>query len=277
MQDGGSGLPATDEGRPSPVRWVVAAHAVLFTVVLCSAWYLPISWVPMVLVAGVGFAQAGLLSIWLVLGRGPSAKRLVLVALLPVLLVTLPVVAFPMIFLSLPFIMMQSEGMQVRRVAFGSLPPPRAFQFSMRQLTGAMIIVAVLFGLGQFVPPSREELFAARLGELGGLFSAMGIAVVGLTCAAIVLTIPVVCVWAVLVPGRVLPRFGVAAFGWSLGAVLAFHLAGGAWQGAAAGVAIAGVSAVVLTVTLYCLRIMGYRMIGANDDTARTANGSAAN
>jgi hypothetical protein len=263
----------------SPVQWVVAVHTVLLTVTILLLCGSPFNELLAALGAGLMLAQAALFSIWLVLDREPSLKRRVAILLLPVLLIMLPLVACPIAALSLPLLMTQADGLQLRRFRPETMPLPRPMQFSLSHLVRMTFVITVLFALGQF-GPSRQELYASRLGELGNVLTAIGTVIVGLACGAVVLTIPVVCVWAILTPGKVVPRLALAGTGWLLGTLLLVHLIGGLQPELVVAAAIAGVSIAVLTVTLMALRGMGYRVVwetplmkGRKESTREQPNG----
>jgi len=249
------------ESAPLSVQRLVAVHVLLLVGAVWFAWSYPALEFSMVLVSGVGFAQAALIAIWLVLGRGPSAKRVIAISLFLGLLVLLPQIVCPIAILSFPLIMSQSDGLHLRRFTPESMPPARPLQFSMWQLIRLTLVMAILFSLAQFGPRDRRELVNANLGEIGAVLSVIGVVVVGITCGVIGLTIPIVCVWAVLLPGRVLPRLAISVVGWALGVALMFHFAGGVYNGLVLAVVIAAFSTVLLILSLVAMRWMGYRAI----------------
>jgi hypothetical protein len=134
-------------------------------------------------------------------------------------------------------------------------------QFSMRTLISVTSGVAVLFALAQIALSSRQGEFAASLSGLGSLVAAVAVPSVVITCAAIVMTIPIACVWAVLSPGPVLPRLALIGVGWLLGSLLIFQVfvSERAQLGVAAGVG--AVAIVVLTATLGVMRALRYRVV----------------
>ncbi len=263
----------------SPVQWVVAVHVVLLIATLLMLYQSPFDDLLAALGAGLMLSQAALFSIWLILDREPSLKRRGAVLVLPVLLIMLPLVACPIVVLSLPLLMTQADGLQLKRFRPETMPLPRPMQFSLSQLVRMTFVITVLFALGQFVPP-RREMYVSEFGELGNILTAIGTVIVGLACGAVVLTIPVVCVWAVLTPGKILPRLAIAVVGWLLGAMLLVHLIGGLQPELVVAAAIAGVSIAVLAVTLMVLRGMGYRVVweipsknGRKESTREQPNG----
>ena len=191
--------------RRSPIPWIVIAHLALLAALFGSALNHSSNRYALFAFAAVLLAQASLVSIWLVLGWGASKAKLVILVCLPLLFLVFPAVVCPILVFVLPLVFTQSDGLRLTRFAPADLPPPRTLQFSMSQLMRLTIVVIVLFALGQFGPGQRE-LYAAKLAEFGSMLTVIGIVVVGLACVAMAVTIPVVCVWAVLSPGRILPR-----------------------------------------------------------------------
>ncbi len=244
----------------SPIPWIVMAHLALLAVLFGSALNYSSTHYVLFAFAAVVLAQASLISIWLVLGWGSAKAKLVILVCLPLLFLVFPGVVCPILVFVLPLVFTQSDGLRLTRFTPADLPPPRTLQFSMIQLMRVTIVVIVLFALGQFGPGQRE-VYAARLGEFGNVLTVIGVVVVGLACAGTVVTIPVVCVWAVLSPGKVLPRLGVALVGWMLGVVLLIHYVGGVSEPLGASVAVAGLATTILLATLLAMRPFGYRAV----------------
>ncbi len=269
MEPGGSETPANEKLGLWPVLCLVGAHAVL----LAGAFWLarsffagsgsfaPSSSVGLGVLAGVGLAQLGLVSIWAVLGGGASTARALPSLLLVTLFLLVPAVPCVAFLFSLPLLTTQSGGMRLKRFARDNMPVARPLQFSMGYMVRITVVIAVLFALGQFGSQQRREHTATRLGEFGEVLAVFGVAIAAMSCGVIALTVPLVCLWAFLSPGRVLPRFAVSMVGWSLGAALLFPLIGGANRDFLFGMEVFVTSVFVLSITLLALRGMGYRAV----------------
>ena len=241
------------ESGPSPVRWLVAVHAVLLVAAICLANNLPSNTIVAAVREGIIVSQVALFLIWLVLISSGRINA-------PQFLIGLCVCVGPVVVLALPLVLARGKGMRVRWFSSENTPPFRPLQFSMSQIMGVMSVMALLFALGQLSPANGTHDASGR-DVLETTFAVIGTVVVGLACVAVVLTIPLVCVWAVLSPGTVFPRLAVAFVGWLLGATLVVHVAGGALSGPGAVMGAAGMGALILLATLAVLRTLGYRAI----------------
>lgn len=222
--------------RRSPVRWVVLGHVVLLaTVIALQSMVLrraAIDW----LVAPVVIAQVALALIWMNLDGRMTARRTVgvafVIAVVQLLdspgprpeailgLICLVPGAFIMLtVLSIPLGIAQSWGLQLHRFEPNEMPPPRRMQFSIRGALILSVVVAVLFGLKGVVSNLGAPDESIGMG-IGGV---LALVVMILVVVTIYLSIPLVAVWAVLTPGKILPRLATAIVGWALAGMLVFH------------------------------------------------------
>lgn len=257
--------PAAAPG-PSPVRWLVAAHIVLLAATA------PFGWAPLVpqvnrwligALIGLAFAEGALFVIWLTLGDGLFRRILLAVLVFIVLACLLPVAACSMPVFALPLLIARSEGMQLRRFTYENMPGPKRLQFSLSQLMWGCAVVVVLFALAEF-RPSRLEFYVSKFGDLANAFTAFALVVIGTGYITAISTIPLVSVWAVLSPGRVLPRLALAVAGWTLGATWLLHYARAMRPEP---VAMMCLSTSILLVTLGVLRGMRYRLTWQREPT----------
>ncbi len=261
-----SDTPAAAPG-PSPVRWLVAAHVVVLAAILS---FLPVLGPETGLVClfqGVLLADGALLAIWFTLGTVPPLSGFIEFLAVVMCFCLLPWTGCTMASIWFPLVVTRSRGMRLKRFTAEDMPLPRPLQFSMRQLMWSSAAAMVLFGLGQ-LKPSRWKFYEAKWGALGAALAVYSTVIVGIACVAIVLTIPLVCVWAMLSPGRVAPRLATAVVGWLLGGLLIFHLAGGAGSELAFGGAVCVLGIVVLTASLGALRAMHFRAVRQSPSAA---------
>ena len=256
----------------SPIRWVVAVHAVLLVGVIWLNHVFLGSLVTSLLEASLAFAQVALLLIWITLDTPTSLPRYCGASLIALgmmqahmlphisldsgLLCFLPAVFAAISVLSLPLLITSQTGLAIRRFHLQTLPPPQRLQFSIRSVLLASITVSLLFGLaslpGEFQPIDNEL-------EINLASVMMGIVVFN-----VYLTIPVLAVLVMLRPGRILPRLAMALVTWGLIGALVFHFVHQARMEPEAlvfpSVVTAGGLAILLA-TLLALRTMGYRAV----------------
>ncbi len=143
------------------------------------------------------------------------------------------------------------------------MPEAKRLQFSLSQLMWGCAVVVVLFALAEF-RPSRLEFYLSKFGGPANVFTAIALVVIGTGYIIAISTIPLVSVWAVLTPGRILPRLALAAAGWILGATWLLHYARAMRPEP---VAIMCLSTSILLATLGVLRGMRYRLIWRREPT----------
>jgi hypothetical protein len=257
-------------GQSSPVRWIVVAHALLLSTVLALFQAFPKDLVMQVVSPAVVATQTMLLVIWLNLGGGVRTRGLLgtagylyLMAGLHApavwrmpfflsLMIGLPLSALVIALLGLPLAMVRIEGLRLRRFGSAELPPRQRLQFNMFHLLWVMASLAVFFGLGQ----------VAQVGSHGsGGIETIAFLVTILITAAILMSVPLACVWAVLTPGPVLPRLAVATLGWGLGGLLIAYYYQPVATVAAVPAAIAVLAVAFLLATLSLTRRFGYRVV----------------
>lgn len=217
-----------------------------------------------ILFLGVILAQVNLLIIWATLIRTASSRRLAAGGMFVVIFAMIACIAGPSVLFALPLAFARIEGMRVVRFQAGELPTLRPMQYSMSYLLRLTFVIALLFGGAQL---SRNAGPGGPI-DLGGLeipLSLMSTLVVGLTCVAIVVSIPLVCVWATLSPDAVLPRWAMAAAGWMLGGALLVHFTRVKLSHIDPILAISGVAVAVLLALLVVLRWLGYRVVWHGD------------
>ncbi len=265
--------------RRSPVRWVVLAHVALLATVIGLQSLIPTPSMLHWLDASLVIAQVALLLIWMTLdGRGtvrrafgvafvialiqvahsPGARIL---SALPGLICFVPAMFMLVTVLALPLSFAQSTaGLQVQRFDSRNMPPPRRLQFSIRAVLLISVGVALLFGL-KGIPESLDQQPGESSQQVAFALSVAAMILVGM---AIYLSIPLVAVWAVLTPGKILPRMATALVGWSLGGLLVFHYAWTREQSVplAGFTGITAGAIVILLATLFVLRAMRYRLVG---------------
>ena len=263
----------------SPIRWVVAVHAMLLVGVIILNRAMLGSYVAWHLDASLVIAQVALLLIWMTLDETSSIRRFFGAALITsgiLLAHTIPFGLFdpgmlcivPAIFLllnvaSLPTLLVGQAGLVIRRFHLHNLPPARRLQFSIRSVLVASITLALLFGLGN-LPHAFSKTGSPPgfgLAHLVLLFVMLGV----------FLSIPAVAVWTVLRPGTILPRMIIALFGSGLAGALVFHLNQqlGASPENLLPPALATASGLaILLATLLVLRAMGYRAVWLNEEAA---------
>jgi len=273
-----------DRFRRSPVRWVVLVHAVLLGTLISILTALPNQDVLWLLDASLVTAQVALLLIWLTSdGNRPSGVRRmlgvtsVLVTIhvvhapavrdpewIPSFVCMVPCVFLMLSVVALPLTIAELRGFLVARFSRERMPPPRRFQFSIRSAMVGALCVAVLFGLKGLVTAVDRSPESIGMGMAGGL----AIVAMCLVASAIYLSIPLVAAWAVLTPGRILPRLVTAVVGWGMGVLLVFHYtqAGeGSFQVNVSASVTAGAIPILLA-TLFVLRQMGYRAVWVDRD-----------
>ena len=250
----------------------MVGHACVFVVALACAYSYPITGTfPEVgLVgrfgAGVVLAEVQLLLMLLVLGdpvvshgdAKPSVRsRIASWGVLALLFAAAPWLLCPIGMFVIPILVAQLEDRRLTRFPPSGSLRVRPFQFSIRQLVVVMCGVGLLFGLAQTSPTGglHDGSPANTLRLALGL---MGSALIALTVGILVMTIPLASAWAVLSPGRVLPRLSTCVLSWILGAALLWHLHDG-WL--LDGLAIVGANVVFLLASLGVLRMLGVRFI----------------
>lgn len=270
--------------RRSPVRWVVLVHAVLLGAVISLLTVFPEQEMLWRLDAMLVLTQVALLLIWMTLDRNrpPGVGRAlgVTTILLFIQLAHTPTVSdpdfisglvctWPCIFiflgvLALPLTLAESRGVMIMRFAPGSMPPPRRLQFSIRTVLIGAVCVAVLFSLKGLLDFLEEWPLSI------GVDFALVIFIMVIVAVAIYLSIPLVAVWTMLTPGRILPRLATAVVGWGLGGMLIFHYTqtdGNSMQIESTIPVTATAGAIpILLATLYTLRRMGYRAVQVGRD-----------
>jgi hypothetical protein len=261
----------------SPVRWVVLAHAALLLTVITLQSVIQAGNVLQWLDASLVIAQVALLMIWMTFG-GPGAERrtfraavvvgLILVAhtpgpgklnAIPGMICLVPALFMALTILALPLLFAQSMGMQLLRFDAHAIPPALRMQFSIRAVLLLSVAAAVLFGL-KGIP---EMAFSQPDSAGNSAAAALAIVVMIVVALAIYLSIPLVAVWAVLTPGKILPRMATAIVGWGLGGLLVFHYTDareGTFQLEIPVTVTAG-GLVILVATLLVLRAMHYRVV----------------
>ncbi len=242
--------PETALGHSAPdssIQGIVVVHAVLLVLssLVANAWpnepFMP------VVCSAVVLSQTMLLLIWMNLSGEPTAGKVFLIAghlllafvvhslrdlamalgfhfgagliigLLFLAGIWIPVVAFGCAIFGLPLAVARSEGLRLRHFPADDMPTPQPFQFRLAHMLWATALMAILFALGQLA-----EIGAKSPGSIQTARAVAELAtfLVGL---AIVLSIPLVGVWAVLTPGSRVPRMATALFGWGLAALLIAH------------------------------------------------------
>jgi hypothetical protein len=220
---------------------------------------------------GVEMAQVSLLSVWVGLGAGRWPLRLLLAWVIALLMASVSLKAgarlslVRWLWLESQFIVPVMLAIARRRgwclVRFAPGPPPLSlrWQFSVRHLLLAMVVVAILLGIGHYAqgaaqmhkglpvwPPgtSTVSLMAARYGVWALRF------VVG----------PLVAVWACLgiadAPARVLAAAIVAS---AHGALPPYCFGGTAWD-CFCSIGIALVQILTVIITLLVFRGLNYRV-----------------
>ncbi len=101
-----------------------------------------------------------------------------------------------------------------------------------------------------------------------GIAGGLAIVAMCLVVSAIYLSIPLVAVWAVLTPGKMLPRLVTAIVGWGMGVLLVFHYmqAGGGSIEVNVSAGVTALAIPILLATLFVLRQMGYRAVWVDRD-----------
>ncbi len=270
----------------SPIRWVVAVHAMLLVGVIILNRAMLGSYLAWLLDASLVIAQVALLLIWMTLDEPSTIRRFFGAAIIawgillahmaplglidPGMLCLVPAIFMVLNVASLPTLLVAQAGLVIRRYHPHNLPPSRRLQFSIRSVLVASITLAFLFGLGSlphaFSKTGGPPVFG--LAHLILLFVMLGV----------FLSIPAVAVWTVLRPGAILPRLTIALFAGSLAGALLFHL--NQQLGASPedlllpAFATAGGLAILLA-TLLVLRAMGYRAIWLNEQAASHPDVSA--
>ncbi len=114
-------------------------------------------------------------------------------------------------------------------------------------------LVAVLFALGQFasISPSSPSMGGQPLAVLATF----------LVGAAVFLSVPLVGVWAVLMPGANAVRFAISLLGWGLGGLLIVHYWGKTLILLALPLLVLAVAITLLLGSLGVLRAMSFRAI----------------
>jgi hypothetical protein len=264
-----------EEFRFAPIRWIVRAHiALILTTTVCRLCFPSVSAAEIASLAVV-IAQWGLLLIWLTLIPERSLRRMFAVAayadlaflvhMLPGLgpweiLSHLAGVFGYMIsghFLSLPLLSDQAVGLRVKRVVSGRVPSAAPLQFPMSRLLWMTALAAVLFGAVQA---------GSRGAERPEVANAIAVWVVFGIGAAIVLSWIRVCVWIALTPGRVLPRFAVAAYLWLLGGLLLVRDPSMYSWDLFMMTAIPAIATAILLATLVLVRRQGYYAIWEKEE-----------
>ena len=263
----------------SPVRWVVLVHGLLLGTLVAAMAVFPNQGVLRLLDASLVTAQIALLLIWMTLDghRPPGVGRTLGVTSVIILMQAIHAIAIrdrsgmeslvcmvPCVFvmlgvLALPLSVAHSRGFRVVRLSCESMPPSRRLQFSIRSAMVAAVCVAVLFGLKGPWAALGKSPESIGLGIAG----TVAIVVMVLVGCAIFLSIPLVAVWAVLTPGRMLPRLVTASVGWEMGGMLIFHYTQtgeGSLELAISAASTAG-GTLILLATLFVLRQMGYRAV----------------
>ncbi len=267
--------------RRSPVRWVVLAHAMLLAVVIILRSAAPFPGLRL-LDSSLVMAQGALLLIWATLDERATTRRMLgvafVVAVIQVvdspmisepaaflgLICLVPSMFFMLTILALPLSFAQSMGLQLQRFSSHHMPPPRRLQFSIRSVLLVSIGVAVLFGL-KGVPEMLDRQPGADAHQIA---FALAIVVMVLVVSSIYLTIPLVAVWVVLTPGKILPRLAIAVVGWGLGVVLVYHytqISEGAFHPSLSASATA-LALLILLATLFMLQRLGYRAVWLDRD-----------
>ncbi len=237
--------------------------------------------------ASLVMAQVALLLVWMTLdgkatiGRALGAACIVTLIqwvhtvpygiVTPGIVCTVMSILMILTVLAIPLSIAQGRGLQLKRFTYHDMPPPRRLQFSIRSLMILTVSVALLFGLkGVTEGLSRSPDSIGR-----GFAAALAVAVMVVVVIAIYLSIPLVVVWIVLTPGRILPRLATAVVGWALGAVLVFHyteISAGFLKSAVPAIATAG-GILIVFATLLVLRAMGYRAVWPDRDVRVIADG----
>ena len=266
--------------RRSPVRWVVLVHAMLLGTVITLITLNPGQDIWWQLDASLVLAQIALLLIWMVLDgtRRSNTDRAVGVTclLLVIYLAHTPAIGDlewissvvcvgPCVFLmlgllALPLTFAASRGLVIARIRHERLPPPRSLQFSIRSVAVAAVGVALLFSLKGLATALNRSPESIAL----GIVTPFALVAMALVAVAIYLSIPLVTVWAVLSPGKSLPRLGAAVVAWAMGALLVFHYmqtGEGTVQNSTISTGSTAGAIAILLGTLYVLRQMQYRAI----------------
>ncbi len=271
----------------SPVRWVVLVHALLLVGVVGLEWRFIRNHVLLLVDASLVIAQIGLVLIWMTLNGKATMRRTLGAACVVVLiqlvhtvpsgivtrgiLCTVLSLFIMLTVLALPLSIAQWRGLQLRRFDCSNMPSPRHLQFSIRSVLVTSVGVALLFGL-KGIP----EMLDRWPGSTGNSFgAALAILAMGLVGSAIYLSVPLVAVWAMLTPGKVLPRLALAVVGWALGAALVFHYMQGG-DGASPLIVVATATAggiAILLATLLVMRAMRYRVVWLDRDARVIADG----
>ena len=166
--------------------------------------------------------------------------------------------------LALPLGIAEASGYQIERFSRRKLPPPRRMQFSMRYALITTACVAILFSLKGLAGALEETPDSIALGIVAPIAFIGMILVLWTIC----LSIPLVAVWAVLTPGKILPRLATALIGWGMAVMLALHYTHTEEHLLPATV-LAGVTVgaiLTLLATLLVLRQMGYRAVWRGRD-----------
>jgi len=268
----------------SPVRWVVLLHALLLGSLIALMTLKPGLDVLWQVDFSLVLAQVSLVLIWMALSDGQPMSRDRMVGatcvLLAIYLAHTPAVGDPewmftavcvgpCIFLligvaALPLSVAASKGLLIARFRPEAMPPSRKLQISIRGLLWISAGIAVLFGLGEFSLTTGRQT-----GESGaGIGEALATLVVILVISTIYLSVPLVATWAILSPGKILPRLVVSVIAWAMGGMLMFHytrIGEGLPQLGTADSVTAGVILILLS-TLLVLRRMGYRAVQTDRD-----------
>ncbi len=258
---------ATGLTGPSPVRWIVVGHLVLWLTAFALFLRFPEILALRLGSLGIAAAQVALLAIWLNFARELKSRRLFAIAGYLTLVVALqapinwwtlaafltgyPFAAGVVALLGLPLTMIRMEGMRLRRFDRQQLPPPWRLQFSVFHMLWIMAFVALVFGIGQ-IALDPGSVSAVRVMAALGMFCVI---------AAVVISVPLVAAWAVLTPGPILPRLAAAVMAWLLGGLVIGSFYGTTALALRVSVPVFVVAVVLLASTLGLVRRLGYRLV----------------
>ncbi len=266
--------------RRSPVRWVALVHAVSLIAAIVLLMVFSSEKTLYLLDASLVLAQISLLLIWMSLDGAPTLLRVFVVsfALSLIYLVHLPVSWYPEewlhgfvcllpgTFLTLTvyalLLSLAQHGMRLRLRRFhpSQMPLPARLQFALRALLWTTAGWALLFGIKPLSLISGHQAGRDGLGIVNDGIANVARFIAVCATSAVILSVPPVCVWVALTPGKILPRLMMAIVGWLLGGILILHYVGPLSQPLDVFVPFV-VGTLIMLGTLFLLRHLGYRVV----------------
>lgn len=256
-----------DTFRLAPLRDIVSFHMVMILATSVLFLRFPNNLPLQVISPAIALAQWILLLIWLNLCGEKSLRRMVAVGTYAALtllvntraawtssgILSIFVMIVGVVFwgemISLPLIFARMEGLRVKRLISGVLPPADPLQFRLSRLVWMTALAAALFGLVQVRVPGAEASLAAK--------AIAGVVVFSVGCTMVV-NWSRVCIWIALKPGPVTPRLAVAGYLWLLGGLLMIHGLNADALGALGTAVCFGAATIVVVTTLVRARGIGY-------------------